>query len=240
MTDVALVISAGLLGLAGAPHCALMCSASCTAAVGRGGPQALTAFHLARVTAYAAAGALVAASTGALATVAAWSPALRPLWTLLHVAALTLGLWLLWQGQQPAWMSTMGRLPRAAAGGSQALASTGVWQPVRWMQPTLRAAGVGSLWVAWPCGLLQSALLVAALTQSPFSGAAAMAIFGATSATGLLAAPWLWRQMADWGGGGPTLANWGTRAAGAVLAGASGWALGHGLWQQVALFCGLQ
>ena len=240
MADLALIISAGLLGLAGAPQCALMCGAACTAAVGRGGPQALMGFQLARVASYAAVGAVVAASTGALATVAAWSPVMRPLWTLLHAAAFALGLWLMWQGRQPAWMSSWGRAPATNIINQPSLARATAWQPVQWIQPTLRAAGAGSLWVAWPCGLLQSALLVAALTQSPVSGAAAMAVFGAASSAGLLAAPWLWRQLARGGQDSATITSWGTRAAGAVLAGASGWALGHGLWQRVAVFCGLQ
>lgn len=256
MTDLALIISAALLGLAGTPHCALMCSAACTAAVGRGGPQALTGFHMARVAAYATAGALVAASTGALAELSAWSPALRPLWTLLHAAALALGLWLLWHGQQPAWMSTgVPALLRArtftttasttasatvATTAGPVLAVATAWQPVQWLRPTVRATAVGGLWVAWPCGLLQSALLVAALTQSAYSGAAAMAAFGTASALGLLAAPWLWRQLAHSSWAAAAVSSWGTRAAGAVLAGASGWALSHGLWQRVAVFCGLQ
>ena len=31
--------------------------------------------------------------------------------------------------------------------------------------------------------------------------------------------------------------RWATRAAGLVLAAASAWALGHGLWSQIAAFC---
>jgi hypothetical protein len=41
--------------------------------------------------------------------------------------------------------------------------------------------------------------------------------------------------------GGGALAGsavvWATRAAGAMLAGASGWALSHGLWQQWLDYC---
>ena len=40
---------------------------------------------------------MVASSVGALASLSSLSPALRPLWTLVHAAALALGLWL-WLG----------------------------------------------------------------------------------------------------------------------------------------------
>ena len=43
----------------------------------------------------AVAGGLVASSVAVLAQLGQWSPALRPLWTLAHLAALVLGLWLL-------------------------------------------------------------------------------------------------------------------------------------------------
>ena len=49
-----------------------------------------------------------------------------------------------------------------------------------------RSAGLGLAWVAWPCGLLQSALRVAALANTPASGALVMAGFAGASAAGLL------------------------------------------------------
>ena len=60
----------------------------------------------------------------------------------------------------------------------------------------LRAALFGSLWVALPCGLLQSALLVAALASTPVSGAAVMAAFALTSSLSLWAGPALWFRWA--------------------------------------------
>jgi sulfite exporter TauE/SafE len=225
--DAALIASAALLGLAGAPHCALMCSAPCAAAIGQGGRPAGIAFHLARMGGYAAAGALMAASVGALASWSQFSPALRPLWTLLHAAALVLGAMLLWRGRQPAWMAAWGRSPQPAADAG--------WQTVR---APLRAAALGGMWVGWPCGLLQSALLVAAMTGGALTGAAAMAGFALASSPGLLLGPWAWRRLL--GRGDPQARErWATRAAGALLLLASGWALGHGLWPQVAAYCGL-
>lgn len=225
--DGALIASAALLGLAGAPHCTAMCGAPCAAAIGRaGGLPATAAFHLARVASYAVAGAVVASAVGALAALSQLSPALRPLWTVVHALAFALGLWLLWTGRQPAWMASLGRAPAPAA------APAG-WQAVR--APS-RAALAGSLWVAWPCGLLQGALLVASMTGSAAAGATAMASFAVASSPGLLLAPWIWQKMSS-KGDAATRERWAIRAAGAMLAGASGWVLTHGLWARFAAFC---
>ncbi len=226
MSDLALIGGAALLGLAGTPHCAVMCGAACTAATGRPDAGASLSFQAARLVGYAAAGAVVATGVGALAWLAQFSPALRPLWTLVHAAALGLGLWLLWRGRQPAWMSALGRTPMPAPA-----APTG-WSPMRM---PLRAAGAGSAWVLMPCGLLQSALIIASLTETAQSGALAMAGFAAASSAGLLLAPWIWRRLGQQGG--LPWDRWLTRAAGLMLVGASSWALGHGLWHRVAAFC---
>ncbi len=221
--DSALIASATLLGLAGAPHCTVMCSAPCAAAAGRGA-GAGAVFQLARLSGYALSGALAAASVSTLATWSQFSPAVRPLWTLLHAMALVLGLWLLWQGRQPAWLQSLGRVP--PAGGGSATVQAPVW----------RAATTGALWVAWPCGLLQSALLVAAMTGGALAGAAAMGGFAVASAPGLVFGPWVWRRLLR-GGRAAQRERWATRAAGLLLVLAAGWALGHGLWEQVAAFC---
>ncbi len=227
--DLALALGALLLGLAGAPHCAAMCGAPC-AALNRGDGAATAIFHLARAAGYALAGALVASSVGALALLGHWSPALRPLWVLLHAGALALGVWLLWHGRQPGWLENLGarRLaPQAVAGGWQRLHAPG------------RAALAGGLWVAWPCGLLQSALVVAALANSALGGAAVMAAFALASSSGLVLGPWLWRRWAGKGAGAGGAASGATRASGALLLAASAWALAHGVWPQWAAYCGL-
>ena len=246
--DQALFLSAVLMGLAGTPHCLAMCGAACTAAAGGGRARNLLPFHLGRLLAYSAAGAVAAASVGSLATMGQAVAALRPLWTLVHIAALALGFFLLWQGRQPAWMERLGRQrgPATVAhrGGER-------WQV---MAAPARSAGLGLAWVAWPCGLLQSALLVAALANTPASGALVMAGFAGASAAGLVLGPALWWRLS--GGrskvgtgvatgvatgtalgaaaGGPSTA---VRWAGAALVAASTWALGHGLWLRVAAWC---
>ena len=252
--DQALLLSAVLLGLAGTPHCVVMCGAACTAASGGGAWRQLLALHAGRLVAYSAAGAVAAASVGSLAAMGQAVAALRPLWTLVHIAALALGLYLLWQGRQPAWMARLGRQRSALA----APHSGGQWQAIR---GPVCSAGLGLAWVVWPCGLLQSALLVAALANSPAAGAAVMAGFAAASAAGLLLGPALWWRLSRGkaaglsGGkaaglsGGKAAAGAGSAAApvaagraalrwaGAALTLASAWALGHGLWMRVVAWC---
>lgn len=228
--DAALIASAALLGLAGTPHCAAMCGAPCAAVVGSGQPASLMAFHGARVAGYALGGAVAAASVGALQQLSALSPALRPLWALLHVAALALGLWLLVTARQPEWLGRFGRAPQAAATAGGALPVQGPQRGI------LRAALGGGLWVAWPCGLLQSALLVASMANTAAAGAVAMAAFALASSAGLLAAPWAWRRLLA-GEGGRARERLLVRAAGLMLVAASGWTLGHGIWHQVLAYC---
>ncbi|MDE2369380.1 MAG: sulfite exporter TauE/SafE family protein [Burkholderiales bacterium] len=228
--DLTLIVSATLLGLAGAPHCTVMCAAPCAAAVGRGGMRATLAFQFARLSGYAAVGGLAAASVSTLGDWSRVSPALRPAWALLHAAALALGLWLLLRGRQPDWMAALGRQPAAPTDLSTQAASRGA------IPPMVRAGAAGALWVAWPCALLQSALLVAAMGNGAATGAAAMAGFALASAPGLLLAPWIWRRLLA-GGQARGREAWATRGGGALLAVASVWALGHDWWPRVAAFC---
>lgn len=229
--QTALYASAALLGFAGLPHCTAMCSAPCAAAIGSG-RRATLAFQLARLLAYTVAGAVVASAVGSLIAVSSWTPALRPLWTVLHLAALALGLVLLWRGRQPTWMAALGRTPpvlRPVSGPGPAPARASL----------VRASTAGGLWVLWPCGLLQSALTVAALGSGAADGAIVMAVFAAASAPGLLFGPWVVRRLlAGQRGGAAAYERIATRGAGLLLAGASAWALGHGLWVRVAALCG--
>ena len=230
--DFALILSAALLGLAGAPHCAAMCgaaSAGVVRACGAGhAQQGWAAFLSGRTLGYAAGGAVAASAVSALAVLGESAGVVRMLWTLLHLAAFGLGLWLLVTGRQPAWFKQLGRAPVAPAAGG--------WQR---MQGPLRAGVAGAAWLAWPCGLLQSALVVAALANTAAVGALAMLSFSATSSLGLVAVPVLASRQV---GGRLNLLQspvWAVRLAGLALAAGSGWALGHGLWQRVAALCGL-
>lgn len=188
------------------------------------------AFHLARLTSYASGGALAAASLGALATWSRFSPALQPFWVLLNAGAVVLGLSLIWRGRQPAWMARLGRAPSIVASASTPDGWASLGMPAR-------AAGTGALWVAWPCGLLQSALVVASLTNSAAQGALTMASFALASAPGLLAGPWLLRRLVGTAQGARRREDWACRAGGFLLASASAWALLQQLAPNAATYC---
>jgi hypothetical protein len=79
----------------------------------------------------------------------------KPLVVAVHAVALALGLWLALAsaGSPPGW-SASGAVPRCLHG----VRPRKGWQPCG----ARAARRLVALWVAWPCGLLQSALLVAA------------------------------------------------------------------------------
>ena len=230
MHDLALVMAALLLGAAGTPHCLAMCSLACDAACRKASPTAAPTlvFHVARVLSYAAAGAVFASGVLMLGNLAGWSSALRPLWTLAHVAALMLGLWMLWRG------TALVGLPWARASNVQTVTQTvtqTVMLPVSQRKPgvaslsrqTLRPGLLGLAWVAMPCGLLQTALLIAALANTPSGGALVMAGFATVTGTGMLAAVPLLRH---WGQRiGPRWQSLPVRLAGLVVAAAAAWSL---------------
>jgi sulfite exporter TauE/SafE len=231
-----------VMGLAGGVHCAAMCGAACAgvvrlscgpAALQPAGPLAASAvatrsvasatlsLQAGRLLGYSAAGALAATAMQSLAWMTSQATALRPVWTMFHVALLAWGLMLLVLARQPAWVDGAGRA---------------LWARV---QPLARAPGgllaTGALWALMPCGLLYSALLVAALSGGAAQGALTMALFAAGSAISIVIAPWLllqvheranhWRQ------------DWGTRLAGLVLACVAGWAIWMDLMGRVGEIC---
>jgi len=251
--DLTLALTAFLMGLAGAPHCAAMCGPSCAAVLGRSGlrpgsPNGLLgvtlSFHTARVGSYALAGALAAAGVGLLGLAGQAAPWVRPLWTLLHVAALVLGLCLALTGQQPAFMSKIGRAriePRGPVP-VQIVSGAGASVPISrgWRSGTLAVGAAGSLWVIWPCGLLQSALVVAGLANTPAAGAFAMGAFALASSLGLLWLP----QFLRWWDRRPgarvaraSVERGLVRTAGCLLILGSVWALGQDVWGQVWAYC---
>ncbi len=234
--EATIVASAFMLGLAGAPHCTAMCAAPCAAVIGRGqGRAGSIAFHGSRIVGYAAAGAVAAGGLATLGVLSQAAPVLRPLWALVHAGLFVLGLWLLWQGRQPALLAQFGRgaQPTLAGAGWQRVSAPA---PSRLAgRPAWRAGLAGSLWFAWPCGLLQSALLVAALSNSALGGAAAMGAFAGASSAGLLLAPFVWQRLGRAGSG--RAEAWALRGAGLLMAGMSGWALTAGLWHRFAEYC---
>lgn len=223
-----LVVTGLLMGLAGGPHCVAMCGAAC-AGIGRAGHGANTRsmwiFQVGRLLGYSALGGVVAASMQGLGWLSVHSAALRPVWTLFHVTAAMLGLMLLWRARQPVWLEAGARTVwlkvRSAAGRLTGGCASG-------FAPLL----LGVLWSLLPCGLLYSALLVAALTSSMLEGAAVMALFALGSSVSLMAGPWLWLRLRGQGSG-----QWAIRLAGLALLATSLWALWMGLVHNTAPWC---
>ncbi len=211
------------MGLFGGPHCVAMCGAACAGigqAAGARRNSALWTFQAGRVLGYSALGGVAAASMQGLGWLTTQSAALRPVWTLFHVAAMMLGLLLVWKAQQPAWLETVGKK---------------VWFQVRSVVAN-RGPGaplvIGTLWAFLPCGLLYSALLVATLTGNAVHGAAVMALFALGTSVSMTVGPWLWltlfRRSSD---------QWGVRIAGLALAASSFWVLWMGLMRDTAPWC---
>lgn len=227
--SITLILAALAMGVASSPHCVVMCGAPC-AALTQGSWRSATGFHVARVLGYAAGGALAASSVSALGAWTQAAPALRPLWTLLHLAFLALGLWWLATGRQP--------------DGWQRERAVTVSMPTSTRRRSMRATAAGAAWVAWPCGALQAALLLSALASSAPTGALTMAAFAIASAPALALAPWAWGRWARWrnargaDASAAAMSAVGYRVAGASLVLAAGWALTHGLWLRVAAWCG--
>lgn len=239
--------SALVMGIVGGSHCLAMCAAPCGALIGGRAPEPSDAanvapagvtvrwhnvrqfpaigrslaFHLGRLVGYATVGALAAAAMDSLAWLTQQATALRPAWTLMHVAVMGWGLMMLIQARQPAWVESAGQ---------------SVWRRV---QPLVRShqgvATAGFLWGAMPCGLLYSALLVAALSGGPLQGALSMLLFGLGSGLWLVGGPWAWTLIKT--RVSQVRAEWGGRIAGGLLCGVAGWALWMDLIYKPSLWC---
>ena len=207
-----------------------MCGAAC-AGMGRTAQgqstRALWAFQLGRLLGYSAMGALAALTIQGLGWFSVHAAVLRPVWSLFHIAAAMMGLMLLVQARQPVWLENSARK---------------VWATVRRVtgnkgnsqgSPTLASFSlVGVLWALLPCGLLYSALLVAAMTSSAIDGAGVMALFALGSGISLMAGPWLWLRLR-----GQDSGQWAIRIAGFALFASSLGALWMGLVHNTAPWC---
>jgi len=212
-----------LMGLVGSPHCLAMCGAAC-AGIGQSaaprGTRAIALFQLGRLVGYTLLGALAAASMQGLGWLTVHSAALRPAWSLLHVAAAVVGLVLLIQGRQPLWLE---------------LGARRVWLRVRNATQSMGLAApltIGTAWALLPCGLLYSAVMVAALADGVAGGALVMALFAVGSGAALWAGPWLLLRLGRQGSGG-----WGMRLAGLALLLSAVWVLWMGLAHDQAPWC---
>lgn len=222
-----LALTALLMGLVGGPHCVAMCGAACAGISQAAGPHqnlALWTFQLGRIGGYSILGGLAAASLQGLGWLTIQSAALRPVWSLFHVAAMVLGLMLLLRARQPVWLESAAR---------------NVWARTRSFAANQGRSAplvLGILWALLPCGLLYSALLVAALAGSVAAGAMVMALFALGTSVTMVAGPWLWLRLRG-SSANPGSGQWGVRLAGAALAASSGWALWMALAHNTAPWC---
>ncbi len=218
-----LATTALLMGLAGGPHCIAMCGAACAGigqAAGAAKTSAMWTFQLGRMVGYAGLGAVAAASMQGLGWLTVQSAALRPVWSMFHVAMLMLGLVLMIKAQQPVWMEQAGR--KIWSGAKSLAMGRGRGAPMV----------IGMLWTFLPCGLLYSALLVAGLTGHPVDGALVMALFALGTSVSMMLGPWLWLRLKGNGSG-----DWGVRLAGLALAVSSVWALYMAYAHDTAPWC---
>lgn len=221
--QTSMALTALFMGLVGGPHCVAMCGAACAGisrAAGARSTRALWTFQLSRMVGYALFGAFAAGTVQGLAWLGTNTSVIRPVWTMFHVAAMLLGLALLWRARQPAWIESVGQ---------------GVWRKAR---PVLTKMGarapmvLGVAWALMPCGLLYSALLMASLSASAVEGALIMALFSIGTSVSLTAGPWLLLRLRSAQSGA-----WAIRLAGLALAATSGWALWMGITQPTGLWC---
>ena len=230
--NVSLLATTAVMGLVGGPHCLVMCGAACVG-ISRWSPQpSLTPvlfFQLGRLIGYAGLGAVAAASMQALGWLTVHSAALRPVWSMVHIAATLIGLMLLIGAKQPVWLSH---------------AANGIWHKLSSpeQRQTLHRHPFGPLllglvWAFLPCGLLYSALLVALLSGSALEGAAVMSSFAGGGAIMLMLAPWLWSRLERVNITKVNVSHAGVRLAGLALAVSSAWALWMGLVEQQAPWC---
>lgn len=198
MDPAAIVGSAFVLGLAGSAHCVGMCGGiagaltqiSPAARPFEGALRSLLQ-STGRVASYAVAGALAGAFGEALLPIGrASGPWLR---LALGLAIVLFGIQLARSGRAAPALERLGQV---------------VW---RRAAPLLRRIGrpehawqhlaLGAVWGWLPCGLVYSALLLAAASGGPRTGALALAAFGLGTLPAVLAAAGFGRLLARIGGG---------------------------------------
>lgn len=217
--QTALIYSALLMGLAGGPHCVAMCGAACTSFTqSPEKPHAIKLYHLGRLCGYASLGGIATFAIQSIAWLSNYSSILHPLWTFFHVLVFFWGLLLLVYARQPIWVDQAGRK---------------IWQHVKKL--SLIQGGhfyIGMLWALMPCGLLYSALIIASFNGNPLGGALSMAAFAIGSSVSLFFAPWLWLKLKT-----NLVEPYGMRLAGALLSGASAWAIWMELSHNTKVWC---
>jgi len=183
-----LLATAFLMGLAGIPHCTAMCGTACAAAFPKGvSPWTL----LGRAIGYACLGVVAATAAGLVSRWGQQVAMIKPLWMMAQLAMVLLGGFMLLRGVIPERLDQAGKGLYVRLRASWQSRSAG-WPPVlRKGWPLL----AGLAWALLPCGLLYSALMVAALASQPWEGGLVMLAFALPSAVGVWAAPAMLRWL---------------------------------------------
>lgn len=209
----ALLVSALAMGIAGGPHCVAMCGAACTGlSQTHANPKlGIALYHAGRLFGYALLGAVASFGITSIAWLSDYSAVLHPIWTFFHVLVFCWGMILIVFAKQPVWVDNSGKR---------------VWRHIKHLS-TIRAGHfyVGALWALMPCGLLYSALVIAAFNANPLGGALTMGAFALGSSLSLFFAPWIWLNLKT-----KLMEPYGMRLAGFMLAAASAWAI----WMQLS------
>lgn len=179
MPDQTTLVATFLIGLLGSVHCAGMCGGiACAVGIGSGVPQRsplraaldVVGYNLGRITSYTLAGTLVGlAGTGFAGAMPAASARL--------IAALITGMFLIAIGLYlSGWTRLLATVERLGLG---------LWRRVQPLARHLLPARapwqvftLGALWGWLPCGLVYSALVLAALAGSALQGGLHMLAFG--------------------------------------------------------------
>ncbi len=176
MTFEAAVIAAFVAGFLGSSHCIGMCGA--IVVLFEGGPESSKAsgawlrrlsYNFGRATFYALLGAIAAVGGAVLTKTIGVSQGLTLLRWLAGLLVIAIGLNLLFNWQFTRFLESAG---------------SGLWRKLsRFGKKVLpattvpRALAAGFIWGALPCGLVYSAVALAATTANPISGAAIMFAF---------------------------------------------------------------
>ena len=182
---LALQFGAAFAGLMAAPHCVAMCGAlaSGVGSAGRetsGKKSAKFALLLGRLISYTIAGGLIGLFSQSFISLLQTSQWLRPLWVLLQCSVMLLGFWVFVAGQ----------LPSQLLGGLQRLGRS-----ISHVNRSSTALTIGLGWGLIPCGVLQSAYLMAMMSGDLFQGALVMFIFALVSSVSLWVGSRLWSGL---------------------------------------------
>ncbi len=187
MPDLSLAGAAFALGLTGAGHCLGMCGGIAAAlSLGGGGKTANTlAYHVGRILSYTATGAVLGLAAGSVAA-PAWSLGLR------YLAGILLVLMGLYVAD---WWRALTLLERVGALLWRPLQNVG--QGFLSLQHWRGALGLGLCWGLMPCGLIYSALALAATSGSAAGAAVMMFAFGLGTLPAMVATSLGAQQLTD-------------------------------------------